>query len=410
MKISHTIKREFPIFTHNPDLVYLDSTATSLKPISVLKKINEYYQQYSSNIFRGVYDISEKATFEYEETREKVAEFIHAFDTCEVIFTSGTTGSINMFMSGISHTLQSGDEIAVSIAEHHSNFVPWQELSRKKGLSFRVISDEKTQIINQFQMSDLQKYINSRSKVLAITHVSNVLGTVNPIKKIISEVKKINPHCIVLVDGAQAIPHMKIDVQDLGCDAFVFSGHKMLGPTGVGVLWVKKDLLEKLEPYQYGGEMIRTVRVDRTEFADIPHRFEAGTPHISGVIALKESITFLKQVGLDTIAQHEVELAQYCYDQMTREFGETIRIVGPNKRQSGIVAFVMSTVHAHDIAQVLNENCIAVRAGHHCAMPLHTYLGLDATVRASFYLYNTHSDVDKLIVALKKVQKTFASP
>lgn len=409
MNISHMIKEEFPIFTHNPDLVYLDSTATSLKPRSVLQKLNEYYQHYSSNIFRGVYDISEKATSEYEETREKVAKFIHAFDTREVIFTSGTTESINMFMSGISHTLQSGEEIAVSIAEHHSNFVPWQVLSKKKGLVFRVISEDRSQTVNQFNIDNLQKYINSKTKILAITHVSNVLGTINPIKNIISEVKKINPHCIVLVDGAQAIPHMNINVQDLGCDAFVFSGHKMLGPTGVGVLWVKKALLERLEPYQYGGEMIRKVGIDNTEFADIPHKFEAGTPHIAGVIALKESISFLYRIGLESIARHEVELAQYCFDQLNHEFGEGITIVGPHKRQSGIVAFEMNSIHAHDVAQVLNEDHIAVRAGHHCAMPLHTHLGIDATVRASFYLYNTHSDVDKLVSSLKKVQKIFST-
>ncbi len=403
------IKEAFPIFTHNPDLVYLDSTATSLKPRSVLQKLHEYYQHYSSNIFRGVYDISEKATREYEETREKVAEFIHAFDTREVIFTSGTTESINMFMSGISHTLQSGEEIAVSIAEHHSNFVPWQVLSKKKGLVFRVISEDRSQTENQFTIDNLQKYINSKTKILAITHVSNVLGTINPIKKIISEIKKINPHCIVLVDGAQAIPHMNINIQDLGCDAFVFSGHKMLGPTGVGVLWVKKALLERLEPYQYGGEMIRKVSIDKTEFADIPHRFEAGTPHIAGVIALKESISFLNRIDLDSIAQHEVELAQYCYDQLSHEFGEGITIVGPHKRQSGIVAFEINSIHAHDVAQVLNEDHIAVRAGHHCAMPLHTHLGIDATVRASFYLYNTHSDVDKLVSSLKKAQKIFST-
>jgi len=389
------IKKEFPIFAKNPNLVYLDSTATSLKPQNVIQKLNEYYEYYSANIFRGVYDISERATLEYESTREVVAQYIHASDPCEVVFTSGTTSSINMFAHGIKHLIDTDDEIMVSIAEHHSNFVPWQQIAKHTHANFTVISD------NSF-------IVNKNTKILAITFVSNVLGTINPLKQIISEAKKNNPNILVLVDGAQAVPHMPINVQELGCDAFVFSGHKMLGPTGVGVLWVRKNLLEKLVPSQFGGEMIRTVRVQNTEFADIPHRFEAGTPHIAGVIALKESIAFLNKVGPDVIERYEREIAQYCYDRLRTEFGKSISIVGPEQRQSGIVAFEMKKIHAHDVAQVLNENHIAVRAGHHCAMPLHTHLGLNATVRASFYLYNTQEDVDKLITALKKVQNTFS--
>lgn len=393
------IKKDFPIFKAIPGFVYLDSTATSLKPQSVVDSLTDYYSHYSANIFRGVYDISEKATAAYEETRMIVKDFIGAKSENEIIFTRNATESINLFVNGISDSLQKGDEIITTITEHHSNFVPWQQLAQKKGLKFKVI-----------QNVDVMRhtlYVSKHTKVLAITYISNVLGTVNPIKQIIQEAKKINPNIIVLVDGAQAVPHMKVDVQDLRCDAFVFSSHKMLGPTGVGVLWVKKDLLEKLPPYQYGGDMIRSVTIEKTEFADLPHRFEAGTPHIAGVIALKEAIFYLQKIGLDSIHKHEVELAQLCYDTLKKEFGEKIKIIGPQKRESGIVAFVVEGVHAHDVAQLLNEDNIAVRAGHHCAMPLHTHLGITASVRASFYLYNTKGDIEKLISSLQKVYHLF---
>ena len=401
MKTTTDYKKDFPIFTAQPSLVYLDSTATSLKPQAVIDKIQEYYTHYSANIFRGVYDISEKATAEYEETRTVIQRFIHAHSEKEIVFTRNTTESINLFVHGIENQLQKGDEIVTTIAEHHSNFVPWQQLTVQKGLVLTVIANL------ELQIADLKKYVNNKTKIFAITYSSNFLGTVNPIKDIITEVKKINPHIIVLVDGAQAVPHMKVDVQDLGCDAFVFSSHKMLGPTGVGVLWAKETLLKQLQPYQYGGEMIRSVAVAKTEFADLPHRFEAGTPHIAGVIALKEAVHYLEKVGLDVVHRHEKELAQYCYDLLKEQFGDSIRIIGPTKRQSGVVAFVLKGVHAHDVAQLLNEDHIAVRAGHHCAMPLHTALGIEASVRASFYLYNTKKDVDQLIASLTKAKKVF---
>lgn len=391
---ANTIKKDFPIFKSQPNFVYLDSTATALKPLSVIDSIKEYYSHYSANIFRGVYDISEKATAAYENTRTVIKDFIGAESEREIVFTRNATESINLFVNGIQNTLQKGDEIVTTIAEHHSNFVPWQQVAQKKNVLFTVATD------GTFVVS-------ARTKILAITYVSNVLGTVNPIKEIIKKAKKANPHIIVLVDGAQAIPHMKIDVKDLGCDAFVFSSHKMLGPTGVGVLWVKEKLLETLVPYQYGGEMIRNVMLEKTEFADIPHRFEAGTPHIAGVIALKDAVSYLQKIGLDAIHKHEVELAQYCYDMLSQEFKNDITIIGPKIRQSGIVAFTLNGVHAHDVAQLLNEDNIAVRAGHHCAMPLHTHLNVEASVRASFYLYNTKEDVESLISSLKKVKKLF---
>ncbi len=401
MKPIIDIKKDFPIFSGKPQLIYLDSGATSLKPQSVIDKEIEYYSSYSANIFRGVYDISEMATVEFEESRDIIKDFIHAKGRDEIIFTRNTTESINAFVHGIEDSLQEGDEIVTTITEHHSNFVPWQQLALNQKYYFTVMLDLDFNVVNW------KDYISSQTKILAITYVSNVLGTVNPIKKIINEVKKINPHCIVLVDGAQAIPHMKVDVQDLGCDAFVFSSHKMLGPTGVGVLWVKKDLLKTLSPYQYGGDMIRSVSIEKTEFAELPHRFEAGTPHIAGVIALKEAVHFLQKVGLDEIHNHERSLAQYFYDQLEKGFGSEVQLIGPSKRESGVVAFVMKGIHSHDVAQLLNEDHIAVRAGHHCAMPLHEHLGIEASVRASFYLYNTKEDVEKLITSLKKVRNVF---
>jgi len=400
---TNKIKKDFPIFNKQPDLVYLDSTATSLKPQSVISKLDEYYSDYSANIFRGVYDMSEKATAEYEETRTVVKNFINAPLTEEIIFTRNATESINLFVNGIKDIFKKGDEIVTTITEHHSNFVPWQQLAKNIQCSFKIISINEEGILEP----QLTYEITKKTKILALTYVSNVLGTVNPIKTIIKEAKNINPHIIVLVDGAQAVPHLKVDVTDLGCDAFVFSSHKMLGPTGVGVLWVKKELLETFPPYQFGGDMIRSVAIEETQFADLPHRFEAGTPHIAGVIALKEASHYLQGIGLDAIHSYEVELAQICYDRLTEEFGTKIKIIGPQKRESGIVAFAVTGLHAHDVAQLLNEDHIAVRAGHHCAMPLHTKLGIEASVRASFYLYNTKEDVEKLIASLHKALHLF---
>lgn len=394
------IKNDFPIFQEDPDLVYLDSTATALKPLTVIRKLTDYYTHYSANIFRGVYDISEKATKEYEETRTQVKEFIRARSEKEIVFTRNTTESINLFVNGIEDMMQEGDEIVTTIVEHHSNFVPWQELCKRKKMRFTVLSEEAVRMMT-FEVS-------KKTKILALTHTSNVLGTSNPVKQIIERAKQMNPDILILVDGAQAVPHSTIDVIDLGCDAFAFSSHKMVGPTGVGVLWVREQLLGKLRPYQYGGEMIRKVGIKNTDFADLPHRFEAGTPHIAGVIALKEAIRYLQRVGLDEIHKHEVELAQYCYDTLTATFKDSIRIIGPQRRESGIVAFAFDSVHAHDIAQLLNEDKIAVRAGHHCAMPLHTKLGIEASLRASFYLYNTKQDVDKLITSLQKALQFFS--
>ncbi len=417
----HEIKKDFPIFQHNPNLIYLDSAATSLKPISVIKKIEDYYKKYSANIHRGIYEIAEKATEEYEETRKIVSLFIHANRQEEIVFTRGTTESMNLIAStyGID-TLEEGDEIVTTIMEHHSNFVPWQQLAASTGVDFKVIDINDHYELSVITQADrrsetdtveinLAGVITNKTKILALTYVSNTLGTINPIKQIIKAARKINPHVITIVDAAQAAPHMKIDVQDLGCDFLAFSSHKMLGPTGVGVLWGRYDLLEKMSPYQYGGEMISKVAIDHTEFKGSPYKFEAGTPHIAGVIALKTAIQYLEYVGLDDIRAHEKELTMYALRRLSEQFGEEFTVHCPRHSayMGGIVTFSLGTIHPHDLAQILDEHKISIRAGHHCAQPLHKRLNVSATARVSFYMYNNEVDVDKLITGLQKAKKIF---
>lgn len=419
------IKKDFPIFKTHPDLVYLDSTATSLKPQSVIDEIVEYYSQYSANVHRGIYKISEKATEEFEETRGIVAGFINAPSSEEIIFTRSTTEAINLITYGLGRQIVSeGDEIAATVMEHHSNFVPWQQLSLQMGAVFRVIditdegqlavilsASERSNEILRFTQNDasinLEQYISTKTKILALTYISNVLGTINPVKEIIAEARKINPKIIVVIDAAQASPHHKIDVQDLDCDFLAFSSHKMLGPTGVGVLWGRKTLLEKMTPFNYGGDMVEEVYIDKTIFRAPPLKFEAGTQHISGVIGLKVAIQYLQSIGLEKIAEHEHHLIKLVFERLQEEFGGEINIVGskdPNAKVA-LAAFTMRGIHPHDIAHILDEENIAVRVGFHCAMPLHTRLGAAATARASFYIYNDEDDVEKLIGGLKKVRK-----
>ncbi len=386
---------DFPLLKRNINgkrIVYLDSTATSLKPQAVIDKENEYYTRYSANIFRGIYTISEEATAEYEDVRDNVARFIHAFRE-EIIFTRNTTESINL----VARAIKKSDEVVASIMEHHSNFVPWQQLA-----ALRVWELKKDGTLN---LNELEKLITRKTKLLAITALSNVLGTINPIEDIIRRVKRINPNCLVLVDAAQAAPHMPIDVRSWGADFVAFSSHKMLGPTGVGVLWGKMELLETLPPYQYGGEMIKEVHVDKTVFAKPPHKFEAGTPHIAGVIGFGAAIDYLEKLGMDNVRAHEVEITAYALKQL-KQIGD-ITIYGPQER-GGVIAFTMKGVHAHDIAQILDEDNICIRAGHHCAMPLHEYLKISATARASFYVYTTKEDIDMLISGLEKVKRLFS--
>lgn len=405
------IKSDFPIFKNDPSLVYLDSTATSLKPKIVIEKEQEYYEKYSANIYRGLYKISEKATEEYEETRQDVAKFIGAKRGEEIIFTRGTTESLNLLAYSLGREIvERNDEIVTTIMEHHSNFVPWQQVAIENGATLKIVDVDEEGRLQPIHNSEfrIQNIISKRTKILTITHVSNVLGTINPLKTIIAEAKRINPKIIVIVDAAQAVPHMKVDVGELDCDFMAFSAHKMLGPTGVGVLYGKYELLASMFPFQYGGEMIEEVYLDRTLFKKPPHKFEAGTPNIAGVIAFKAAIEYLGSLDWLDIESHEKNLAKETIQRLDERFGKKIRIIGPNlkgENKSGIVAFKFDNIHPHDVSQILDEDNVAVRAGNHCAMPLHTRYNLDATTRASFYIYNSLEDVIKLIKGLEKVEK-----
>lgn len=390
------IRNDFPQLQrkiNGKPIVYLDSAATSLKPQSVIDKMNQYYTRYSANIFRGIYTLSEEATAEYEDARKKVAAFIGAGNADEVVFTRNASESLNL----VAHSFKEGDEIVVSIMEHHSNFVPWQQLGNMK-----VWNSNKG---GQLDLSDLDKLITRRTKLLAITAVSNVLGTICPIRQICQIVKKLNPNCLVLVDAAQAVPHMAVNVTDWGVDFVAFSSHKMLGPTGIGVLWGTYELLDRMKPYQYGGEMIQEVRVEKTIFKKPPHKFEAGTPHISGVIGLGAAVDYLAKLGMDNVRKHEEEIVSYAMDELAKVKGFTV--YGP-KARAGVIAFTLKHVHAHDVAQVLDEDNICIRSGNHCAMPLHLSMNIAATARASFYVYTTKADIDALVRGLEKVKKMFS--
>ena len=400
----NSIKKQFPIFQNQPNLVYLDSTATSLKPKKMIDKLRKYYEEYSANVFRGIYPMSEKATIEFEKTRQIVSQFINAEKPEEIVFTRNTTESLNLLAYSLGRKIiESNDEIVTTIMEHHSNFVPWQILAGEVGAIFKLID------INEdgYLEVDWNKVITKKTKILTLTYISNVLGTINPIKAIIAVVKKINPKIIVIVDAAQAVPHLKIDVRDLDADFIAFSSHKMLGPTGVGVLWGREKYLKEMHPFMYGGDMISEVYIDRTTFKDSPHKFEAGTPAIGEVIAFKEAIKFLSQLGMEKIREHEKKLMSFSINQLIDTFGKSIQIYGPKniKDRGGIISFSFDKFHPHDIAQILADGGVCVRVGHHCAMPLHQRLEVPATLRASFYLYNDERDVIKLVDGLKKVRK-----
>ena len=403
---SQQFKKDFPIVRNIPELVYLDSTATSLKPQSVIDKENEYYTKYTANIFRGIYKLSEKATAEYEEVREKVAQFISSHDSREVVFVRNATEAINLVVSGWGKdNINEKSNIITTIMEHHANFVTWQQLAKISNFKFQISNITKEGKLDE---ADLLGKIDRKTKLVAFTHVSNVLGTINPVKKLVAAIKNINPACLVLVDGAQAVPHMKVDVSDLGCDFYVFSSHKMLGPTGVGVLWGRYELLHEMKPYQYGGEMIQAVYLDHSDFKDPPYKFEAGTPHIAGVIGLGAAIDYLNKFGMGDVRQHEIELIDFALNKLKSFKG--ITIYGPRKAEDrgGVIAFTLDKIHAHDIAQILDTENICVRSGHHCAMPLHIYLKVASTARVSSYIYTTKEDVDRLIEGLYKVQKVFS--
>lgn len=399
------IREQFPILhqqVNGHDLVYLDSAATSQKPRAVIETLDKYYNQYNSNVHRGVHTLGTRATDGYEGAREKVRKFINAKSMAEIIFTKGTTTSLNMVaLSYARANLKPGDEVVITYMEHHANIIPWQQAVKATGATLKYIPLQEDGTIS---LEDVRETVTSNTKIVAVSHVSNVLGTVNPIK----EMAKIahDNGAVIVVDGAQSTPHMKIDVQDLDCDFFALSSHKMCGPTGVGVLYGKKALLENMEPAEFGGEMIDFVGLYESTWKELPWKFEAGTPIIAGAIGLGAAIDFSKEIGLDEISRHEHKLAAYALERFRQLDGVTV--YGPEER-AGLVTFNLDDVHPHDVATVLDAEGIAVRAGHHCAQPLMKWLDVTATARASFYLYNTEEEIDKLVEALQKTKEYFTN-
>ncbi len=400
------IRRDFPIlseYVHGKKLVYLDNAATTQKPQVVIDTLRQYYSSRNANIHRGVHHLSGVATRLYEGTRAKIRRFINASSDREIIFTRGTTEGINLVAQSYGRKfIGKDDEIIISEMEHHSNIVPWQMLCQQTGSKLRVIpmNDEGEILFDEFE-----KMLNERTKFVSIIHVSNALGTINPVKKIIDLAHTY--HIPVLVDGAQSIAHLKVDVRELNADFFVFSGHKILGPTGIGVLYGKEKLLESMPPFLGGGDMIRTVTFEKTTYADLPHKFEAGTPNIAGVIGLGAAIEYIQKVGLTNIAVYEHDLLRYATEELLKING--LQIIGTAREKASVISFILCAIHPHDIGTIIDTEGVAIRTGHHCAQPVMQHFGLPATARASFSFYNTREEVDTLVSGLHKVLEVFSS-
>ncbi len=393
------IKKDFPILK---TITYLDSGATSLTPEQVLEAMNNYYRKYRSNVHRGLYKISEEATEAYEGVREKVAQFINAH-TKEIIFTKGTTESINLLAYILTKNLKKGDEIVLTEMEHHSNLVPWQQIAKEKDLTLKFIPVTEEGFL---ETETMNRMITSKTKIVSVTHVSNALGTINDIKTIAKKAHEKN--ALVVVDGAQSAPHLKIDVKDLDCDFFAFSAHKMLGPTGTGVLYGRRELLEELPPFFHGGEMISEVSFEESSWNELPWKFEAGTPNIAGVIGLGAAIDYLQEIGMETIREHEERLLEYALKELKKI--NNVIVYGPlnAKNRSGVISFNIQGIHSHDTSTILDRENIAIRAGHLCAMPLiKSVLNEESVCRASFSIYNTKEEIDKLIQGIKKAKEIF---
>ncbi|AEB12630.1 aminotransferase class V-fold PLP-dependent enzyme [Marinithermus hydrothermalis] len=396
------LRKDFPLIAGKPDLVYLDSAATSQKPRRVIQALTRYYEELNANVHRGAYALSVQATEAYEEARRRMARFLNAARPEEIIFVRNTTEAMNLVAHawGLKH-LREGDEILVTEMEHHANLVPWHLVGRYTGAKVKAIPITPD---GRLDLDAFETLLTDRVKVVSLTHMSNVLGTVNPVAEIARAAKA--KGALVVVDGAQSAPHLPVDVQALGADFFALSGHKMMGPTGAGVLWGRYEVLEALDPFLGGGEMILEVHIDRSTYAAPPQRFEAGTPPIAEAIALGEAAEYLMGLGMDAVWRHDRELVTYCLERI-REIPD-VRVLGPEgEDRGGVVAFTLGRVHAHDVATVLEQHGIAVRAGHHCAQPLHRKLGLASTTRASFYVYNTRDEVDRFIEALQKTRDFF---
>lgn len=399
------VRADFPALhqeVYGNPLIYLDNAATTQKPQAVIDRLTQYYTLYNSNIHRGVHFLSQRATEAYEASRVSLAAFINAASENEIIFTSGATESINLVAATYGRAFfTAGDEIVVSHMEHHSNIVPWQMLCEEKGLKLRVIPvNERGEIIYE----EYLLLLNERTRLVALAHVSNSLGTINPVERMIHDAHVLD--IPVLVDGAQAVPHMKVDVQALDCDFFCFSGHKMYGPTGIGVLYGKSEILEKMPPFKGGGDMIESVTFDKTIYNDVPHNFEAGTPNIAGGIGLHAAVEYLTTLGLDRITRYESSVVDYATAQLSAIDG--IRIFGTADRKASVISFLIGSIHPYDAGTILDRLGIAVRTGHHCTQPLMNRFGIPGTIRASFGIYNTRDDVDALVAGIHKVKAMFS--
>jgi cysteine desulfurase/selenocysteine lyase len=398
------IREDFPILkqkVHGKPLVYFDNGATSQKPQAVIHTIDHYYRVENSNIHRGVHHLSERATAAYEAAREKVRHFINAKSVSEIIFVRGTTEAINLVAQSYGRSfLKAGDEVIVSAMEHHSNIVPWQMLCEQVGARLRVVPINHD---GEIVMEEYRRLLNEKTRFVSVTHVSNALGTVVPVKEMVALAHERGVP--VMLDGAQAAPHLKIDVQDLACDFYAFSGHKAFGPTGVGVLYGRAELLEEMPPYQGGGDMISLVTFEKTHYNVLPYKFEAGTPHIAGGIGLGAAIDYLQQLDWRAVEAHERELLAYATAALDRI--DSVRIIGTAKEKAGVISFVIEHVHAHDVGTILDQEGVAIRAGHHCAMPVMQRFGVPATARASFAIYNTIEEIDVMVQAIHRVLKVF---
>ncbi len=400
-----TVRRDFPVLSglaNGKPLIYLDNAATSQKPQQVVKALSTFYEKENANIHRGVHELSQRATLAYEQARSNLQRFLNAADPHEIVFVRGTTEAINLVATTFGRSrLGPGDEIVVSAMEHHSNIVPWQLACEVAGAVLRVIPMSDA---GELDLDAYRALLTDRTKLVAVVHISNSLGTVNPVRELASIAHE---HDVpILVDGAQAAPHMPIDVQALGADFYALSGHKMFGPTGIGVLYGRAKLLESLPPYQGGGEMIRSVSFEKTTYAPLPAKFEAGTPHIAGAIGLGAAVDYIRGLSWDWIQQHEHDLLEYATGALEQIPG--VRIVGTARDKAAVLSFVMDGVHAHDIGTILDQEGIAIRTGHHCTQPVMTRLGLPATARASFAFYNTRAEVDALVTGVERVREVFA--
>jgi len=390
------IREDFPILhqkINGEELVYLDNAASTQKPKAVINAIKDYYENDHSNVHRGVHTLSVRATEAYENAREKVSQFVNSPNKNQIIFTKGTTESINLIAGSLTNLIEKNDEILITAMEHHSNIVPWQELCKRTGAILKIIpiNDNGEILIDKYT-----EMVTNKTKLVSVVHLSNTLGTINPIEEII-DTAKLND-AITVIDGAQSAGHLLVDVQELDCDFYLFSGHKVFGPTGIGVLYGKENILNQIDPYQFGGEMILKVTFDETTYNGLPHKFEAGTPNIAGAVGIGASIDFINSLDRELCHQYEMSLHDYALEKL--EQFDDIRIIGKSSKKSAIISFVIDGIHPHDIGTIINQKGIAVRTGHHCTMPLMDFYGIPGTVRASFSIYNNHAEVDKLIDAI----------